>query len=208
MPSYQYRKYHCDKTFVTSSYLHYGNSCTVKTTSLYWISPRTTLHFYICCGYLPAHFTHIIQGYSAGSRACLSHCQWIHSERHCWLINMNPPRVIAYSYSWKKQNKSYCAYLMAWWPHQMETFSALLTLCAGNSRGTGEFPAQRPVTRSFDIFFDLRLNKRFSKQSRIWWFETLSRPLWRHCNGILSVYQYKASLEWWTSVDHPVKSVP
>ena len=41
----------------------------------------------------------------------------------------------------------------------METFSALLALCAGNSPVTGEFPAQRPVTRSFDVFFDLRLNK-------------------------------------------------
>ena len=52
-----------------------------------------------------------------------------------------------------------------WWRHQMEIFSALLALCAGNSPVTGEFPSQRPVTRSFDVFFDLRLNKR-SKQSR------------------------------------------
>ena len=44
-----------------------------------------------------------------------------------------------------------------WWRHQMETFSALLALCAGNSPVTGEFPAQRPVTRSFGVFFDLRL---------------------------------------------------
>ena len=36
----------------------------------------------------------------------------------------------------------------------METFSALLAICAGNSPVTGEFPAQRPVTRSFDVFFD------------------------------------------------------
>ena len=41
-----------------------------------------------------------------------------------------------------------------WWRHQMETFSALLALCVGNS----------PVTRSFDVFFDLRLNKRLNKQ--------------------------------------------
>ena len=43
-----------------------------------------------------------------------------------------------------------------WWRHQMETFSALLALCAGNSLVTGEFPAERLVTRSFDVFFDLR----------------------------------------------------
>ena len=47
---------------------------------------------------------------------------------------------------------------------------------------TAEFPAQRPVTRSFDVFFDRRLNKRLSKQWWCWWFEMLSRELWRHCN--------------------------
>ena len=40
----------------------------------------------------------------------------------------------------------------------METFSALQALCTGNSPAIVEFPAQRPLTRSFDIFFDLRLN--------------------------------------------------
>ena len=42
-----------------------------------------------------------------------------------------------------------------WWRHQMEFFYALLAICAGNSPVTGEFPAQRPVTQSFDVFFDL-----------------------------------------------------
>ena len=45
----------------------------------------------------------------------------------------------------------------------METFSALLAICAGNSPVPGEFPTQRPLTRSFDVFFDLRLNKRLSR---------------------------------------------
>ena len=75
-------------------------------------------------------------------------------------------------------------YTATWWRHQMETFSALPAICAGNSPVPGEFPTQRPVTRSFGVFFDLRLNKRLSKQSWGWWFETLSRPLWRHCNEI------------------------
>ena len=70
----------------------------------------------------------------------------------------------------------------AWWRPQMETFSALLAICAGNSPVSGEFPTQRSVTRSFDVSFDLRLNKRLSKQSWGWWLETLSRPLWRHRN--------------------------
>ena len=70
-----------------------------------------------------------------------------------------------------------------WWHHQMEMFSALLALCARNSPANGEFPAQRPVTQSFDVCFDLRLNKPLSKHSWGWWFETPSRSLWRHCNG-------------------------
>ena len=75
-----------------------------------------------------------------------------------------------------------------WWRHQMETFSALLALCAGNSPVTGEFPTQRPVTRSFDVFFDLRMNERLSKQSWGWWFETPSRPSWRHNNDKTSCH--------------------
>ena len=71
----------------------------------------------------------------------------------------------------------------AWWRHQMGTFSALLAICTGSSPVIGEFPAQRPVTRSFGVFFDLHLTKRLSKQSWGWCFETPSRPLWRHCNG-------------------------
>ena len=61
----------------------------------------------------------------------------------------------------------------------MEAFSALLAICARNSPVTGEFPAQRPVTWSLDVFFDLRL-KRLSKQWRGWLFSTPSRPLWLH----------------------------
>ena len=62
---------------------------------------------------------------------------------------------------------------MSWWCHQMEIFSALLAICAKNSAVTGEFPTQRPVERSFGVFFDLRL-KRLSKQSD-------ASDLRRHC---------------------------
>ena len=67
----------------------------------------------------------------------------------------------------------------------METFSALLAICAGNSPVPGEFPAQRPVTRGFDVFVDLCPDKRLSKQWWGWWFETLSCPLRRHRNDML-----------------------
>ena len=77
-------------------------------------------------------------------------------------------------------------YRSTWWRNQVETFSTLLAISAGHSPVTGELCAQRPVTRSFHIYFDLRLCKRLSKQWRGWWFETPSRPLWRDCNDLKS----------------------
>ena len=85
-------------------------------------------------------------------------------------------------------------------------------LC-GEFTGPGEFPTQRPVKRSFDVFFDLHLNTRLSKQPWGWWFETLSWLLWRHCNvascisdtmnvwlldgfGNVTTYEYKWMLLW------------
>ena len=56
-------------------------------------------------------------------------------------------------------------------------------LCA-EFTGHRWIPHKRPVTRSYDVFFDLRLNKWSSKQSWGWWFETQSRSWWRHCNGV------------------------
>ena len=74
---------------------------------------------------------------------------------------------------------------ITWWRHQIETFSALLVLCAGNSPSTIEFSSQRPVTRSFGVFFNLHLNKRLSKNPRQRWFEMPLCSLWRHCNDEL-----------------------
>ena len=88
----------------------------------------------------------------------------------------------------------------AWWCHQMETFSVLLAICAGNSPVTGEFPSQRPVMRSFGVFFDLRLNNRLSKQSCRRWFETPSRSLWRHRNGKTAIYMPNQYLTMLTSM--------
>ena len=66
-----------------------------------------------------------------------------------------------------------------WWRHQIETLSAKLALCAGNS----------PVpVKWFDVFFDLRLNKRLGKQPWGWRLGTPSWPLWRQCN----VYQFRS----------------
>ena len=95
---------------------------------------------------------------------------------------------VCFAVSLKKLLNNRFACDLTWWRHQMETFSALLAICAGNSPVPGEFPTQRPVTRSFDVFFYLRLNKRLSKQSWGWWLETLPCPLWRHHNEMPCPY--------------------
>ena len=66
----------------------------------------------------------------------------------------------------------------SWWRH----FLRYWPFVWGILPVTGEFPTQRPVMRNFDVFFDLCLNKRLSKQWRGWWFEMPLHPLWRHCN--------------------------
>ena len=77
-------------------------------------------------------------------------------------------------------------------------------LC-GEFTGLGEFPTQRPVTRSFDVFFDLRLNKRLSKQPWGWWFEPPSWSLWRHRNrdAVTAMWRYCYGRGYiWASVCH------
>ena len=96
-----------------------------------------------------------------------------------------------------------------WWRHQMETFSALLAICAGNSPVPGEFPTQRPVTRNFDVYFDLRPNKRLSKLLWGWWFETQSRPLWRHRNEMIKLHgdlmTWNCLRHYWTFVGETIE---
>ena len=80
-----------------------------------------------------------------------------HMARRCWRLKGTPPPL--YPSERLGHFISNATVNVSWWRHQMETFSALLVFCAGNSLVTGEFPAQRPVTRSFGVFFDLCLNK-------------------------------------------------
>ena len=70
----------------------------------------------------------------------------------------------------------------------MGEFSALLAICAGNLLVTGIFHSQRPVTRSFGVFVDLRQRKQFSKQWWVWWFEMPSLSFWRHCNALCVIH--------------------
>ena len=69
------------------------------------------------------------------------------------------------------------AILISWWRHQMEAFSALLTLCEGNPTVTGRFPSQRPVMLMFSLICDW-INGWANNR----WFETPLCSLWRHCN--------------------------
>ena len=93
--------------------------------------------------------------------------------------------------SWANSN----CHKQPWWRHQMEAFSALLAICAGNSPVSGDFPAQRPVTLSFGVFFDLWPNKRLSKQPWGWWFDTPSGSIWCHSNDNL-IHDFHISLCW------------
>ena len=78
--------------------------------------------------------------------------------------------------------KNHCRNDCMGWRHSMMT-SSIGIIFRVTGPWCGEFPAQRPMTRSFDVSFDLRLNTRLCKQSRGWWFETPSHPLWRHRNA-------------------------
>ena len=86
----------------------------------------------------------------------------------------------------------------------METFSALLSFCKGNLPITGGFPSQRSETRSFNVLFDLRLNKPLSKQSRRQWSETPLRSLWlwRQCNNAVKL-RYNKSY-----INHNIPTIP
>ena len=136
---------------------------------------------------------------------------WIKTETGSWLpsIVMHMPRFVIYGYTPTVVGSKGPAFikpdqLYLWIKNQISLdqgssrkssvvsnfmvtssngkFSTTLALCAGNSPVTGEFPSQRPVTQSFDVFFDLRLNKRLSNQSRRWWLETPYCSFWCHCD--------------------------
>ena len=113
-------------------------------------------------------------------------CVWYASD---WLIPVCKAFIVRRARTLNSQIKFHYdiyndfAQILSWWRHQMETFSALVAIYVGKSSVIDEFPVQRPVTRSFNVFFDLCLNKRLSKQSWDWWFDRLPCPLWRHSNA-------------------------
>ena len=101
---------------------------------------------------------------------------------------------------WWPGGRSSATFNIPWRHHQMETFSVLLALFAGNSLVTSEFPLQRPVMQSFDVFFDLHRNKRLSKQLKCGWFEIPLHSLWRHCNATNTYQDHPNKMRWFIAV--------
>ena len=73
--------------------------------------------------------------------------------------------------------------IFAWWRHQMETFPRYWPFVRGIHRSQVSSPHKGQRRRALMFFYDLCPNKRLSKQSWCWWFETRKHSLWRHCNG-------------------------
>ena len=92
-----------------------------------------------------------------------SKVQYFHSRKCNWKCHLQNgghlSRPQCVNYDMNSRSCSRRKRVISWWRHQIETFSGLLAICAGNSPVTGEFPTQRPMTRSFDAFFDVCLNK-------------------------------------------------
>ena len=103
-----------------------------------------------------------------------------------WIMNTVCRNIFQIKFRYWSSSLNLVPHVKDWdvtWRHnQMETFAPLLVLCAGSSPVTGGFPTQRPVTWSFDVFFDLHQNKLLSKQLWGWWFEMLLCPSWRRSN--------------------------
>ena len=170
-------KFHTNNTNRPSYHRHWHNRViTPVTLTLLWIGQFRERYAYFL-GML--HYVIAMLDDINGNVRDPNRVQWTHLHWSHMLLTVDDI-IKAITFYWNGN------LVISWWRHQMETFSALMALCAGNSPVTGEFPAQRPVTQSIEVFFDLRLNKWLSKQSWGWWFETPSRSLWRHCNVFVS----------------------
>ena len=113
------------------------------------------------------------------------------------IIHFRPARIFARFRLWSRKH------FVTWWRHQIETFSTLLALCEGNPSVNDGFPSHIPMTWSFDVFFDLCLNKRLSKRSRRRWFETPSLWLWRHSNKGLDACFGELEYHWFMNSVSP-----
>ena len=167
--------------------MHCLNPCWLRSLISYgitkteWVKSISEIHFpcwirILDCQNLLDHLIlhHMVEFFYLYLQTCHSFQTIIGTSSSCY------SKIIDYLFEnlkWK--------FSIPWWRHQMETFSALLALCVGNSPVTDEFPSERLVMPSFDVFFDEGLNKQLSKQSRHRWFEMPSHSLWRQCNAAI-----------------------
>ena len=139
-----------------------------------------------------------VQYFSTGSKSFLNSLGFTYTQQQYRSMQRLSAFRTGIPSLWKKgQMMEKCVQLPEIWamsggtrtPHSMMTssngniFRVTGPLC-GEFTGPGEFPTQRPVTQSFDVLFDLGLNKPLSKQLWGWRFETPSRSLWCHCNDL------------------------
>ena len=170
---------------------------------------QLAMHYFICYMLIFAFWTHTNPVETDIDRS-FRHCRHVISKYIRLDVDWTSiRRESVRSMPYRRRSEGLCYLgtdsIVTWSCHEMETFSALLAICAENS-----FHAQRQVTRSLNVSFDLRLNKRLSKQSWGWWFETLPFPLWRHCNDItrMRVVNFasysctrKLAQSWWSIIN-------
>ena len=103
----------------------------------------------------------------------------------------------------------HCSMMTSWNGNIFPVTGHLCGEFTGEFPRTDEYPTQRPVTLSFDVFFDLHLNKRLSKQSWGWWFDMQSCPLWRRRNAFTSVLFVDVISSWylWVALHYIVRRV-
>ena len=106
-----------------------------------------------------------------------------------WAVLLNKQKCCQWFEAWWRSCDGLCAVFIIFMMTSSNgnIFRVTSPLCR-EFTGPGEFPTQRPVTRSFGVFFDLRLNKRLSKQPWGWRFETPSWSLWRQCNVVIPFF--------------------
>ena len=119
---------------------------------------------------------YVLQGIELNESISYLHSDCLKTRKRIGHMMQNTITPAPVKYSWKICGKH--DDVIKWKP-----FPLTGPFC-GEFTGPDGFPAQRPVTRRFDVFFGLRPNKRLSKQPWGWWFETPSWSLWRQYNDL------------------------
>ena len=133
---------------------------------------------------MPVCHLYLINTWKSSFKICLSTCDKNILQKSTWLYTRQMFHIkwivfhvlcMVSCYSAYKNHRRHENVIK--WKH----FRVTGPLCGEFT--TGEFPTQRPMPRSFGVFFHLRLTERLSKQSWGWWYETPLRPSRRHSNG-------------------------